>query len=292
MFLSRRQKYEEIKTQSLLQDKQKELAMLEYEIKQLRETKENLVEDIFNHQQLNDKLKRNIGFFKNYLHDIQHFLLATELKYIDSLNGLEFESFISDLLVKLGYTTRVTPASGDKGVDIIAEKSGYLFAVQCKHYSSSVDIKAVQECFTGTTIYDCDFGIVCTTNYFTAPAMAAAEKTNIELWDRDYLIELLKEAFVKVNVPDSILADDFFYTHDHDPSPLLVTKKNEELDSLYDDAVNLVIREGKANVSLLKKQLKIGYIRADRLLKTMESRGIVAYDDQTKQRKVIIKNNI
>ena len=38
-----------------------------------------------------------------------------------------------------------TPPSGDHGVDIIAFKNGYSFAIQCKYYSYPVGNRAVQE---------------------------------------------------------------------------------------------------------------------------------------------------
>jgi DNA segregation ATPase FtsK/SpoIIIE, S-DNA-T family len=46
-------------------------------------------------------------------------------------------------------------------------------------------------------------------------------------------------------------------------------------DELYDEAVEMVRRLGKASVSLLQRRLRIGYTRAARLIDVMEERGIV-----------------
>ncbi len=46
-------------------------------------------------------------------------------------------------------------------------------------------------------------------------------------------------------------------------------------DPLWDEAVALVRREGKASASLLQRRLRIGYTRAARLVDLMEDRGIV-----------------
>jgi S-DNA-T family DNA segregation ATPase FtsK/SpoIIIE len=46
-------------------------------------------------------------------------------------------------------------------------------------------------------------------------------------------------------------------------------------DEMYDEAVELVRRLGKASVSLLQRRLRIGYTRAARLIDLMEERGVV-----------------
>lgn len=46
-------------------------------------------------------------------------------------------------------------------------------------------------------------------------------------------------------------------------------------DEIYEEAVGLVSRLGKASVSLLQRRLRIGYTRAARLIDVMEVRGVV-----------------
>jgi S-DNA-T family DNA segregation ATPase FtsK/SpoIIIE len=50
----------------------------------------------------------------------------------------------------------------------------------------------------------------------------------------------------------------------------------ENLDPLYNEAVDLVRRQGRASISLLQRRLRIGYTRAARLIETMQAKGIVA----------------
>jgi len=49
----------------------------------------------------------------------------------------------------------------------------------------------------------------------------------------------------------------------------------EELDPLFDEAVDLVRRQGRASISMLQRRLRIGYTRAARLIETMQEKGII-----------------
>ena len=49
----------------------------------------------------------------------------------------------------------------------------------------------------------------------------------------------------------------------------------EDLDPLFDEAVDLVRRQGRASISMLQRRLRIGYTRAARLIETMQEKEIV-----------------
>lgn len=107
---------------------------------------------------------------------------------IDLMEGHEFEYYCAELLKKCGFQeVEVTRGSGDYGIDILAEKEGITYAIQCKCYSAPVGVKAVQEAYAGRDYYDRMVGAVLTNQYFTRPAMEAAKKLKILLWDRGYL---------------------------------------------------------------------------------------------------------
>lgn len=113
---------------------------------------------------------------------------------IDLMEGHDFEYFCAELLKKRGFLdVEVTKGSGDYGIDILAEKDGVTYAIQCKCYAAPVGVKAVQEAYAGRDYYDCMVGAVLTNQYFTAPAVEAAKKLKIILWDRGYLESMLEE---------------------------------------------------------------------------------------------------
>jgi len=61
-------------------------------------------------------------------------------------------------------------------------------------------------------------------------------------------------------------------------------------DSLYREAVEVVIAAKKASASLLQRRLRVGYARAARLLDILEEKGIVAPQEGSKPRDVLISN--
>lgn len=112
----------------------------------------------------------------------------------EEMEGHEFEYFCAELLEKRGFVdVEVTKGSGDYGVDILAEKDGVTYAIQCKRYEHPVGVKAVQEAYAGRDYYDRMVGAVLTNQYFTTPAVEAARKLKILLWDGGYLESMMEE---------------------------------------------------------------------------------------------------
>ena len=113
---------------------------------------------------------------------------------MDEMEGHDFEFYCAELLRESGFqNVEVTRGSGDFGADILCERDGVTYAVQCKCYESVVGVHAVQEAFAGKAFYDCMVGAVMTNRYFSGPAVTCARKLNILLWDRGYLEEITKE---------------------------------------------------------------------------------------------------
>ena len=118
-----------------------------------------------------------------------------ELEKVDGMDGPSFEYWCADLLKAIGFqNVEVTQGSGDQGVDILANRDGIKYAIQCKRYSSDLGNKPVQEVNTGQAIYHCQIGAVMTNRYFTIGGKEAAEATGVLLWDRDKLKEMLKHS--------------------------------------------------------------------------------------------------
>ena len=61
-----------------------------------------------------------------------------------------------------------------------------------------------------------------------------------------------------------------------------------EKDPLYDQAVEVVLKNRKASISLVQRHLKIGYNRAARLVEDMENAGLVSSMSSSGQREILV----
>jgi S-DNA-T family DNA segregation ATPase FtsK/SpoIIIE len=61
-----------------------------------------------------------------------------------------------------------------------------------------------------------------------------------------------------------------------------------EKDPMYDQAVEIVLKNRKASISLVQRHLKIGYNRAARMLEEMEKSGLVSTMSGSGQREILV----
>jgi HJR/Mrr/RecB family endonuclease len=119
--------------------------------------------------------------FKEYhLAKLSHPVTITD---IGGLSGPEFETYVGRILTKCGYRVSGTPATGDQGADLIAERDGRKIIIQAKRYDDTVGNKAVQEVLGALSFYGGDEGWVVTNSTFTPSAKALAQKANVKLID-------------------------------------------------------------------------------------------------------------
>lgn len=135
-----------------------------------------------------------IGLFGSVFYLTRSYRKKYRIRQLDEMEGHDFEYYCAELLKRRGFVdVVVTKGSGDYGIDVLAEKDGVTYGIQCKAYTSPVGVKAVQEAYAGKEYYDRMVGAVLTNQYFTKPAVEAAKKLKILLWDRGYLDSMIEE---------------------------------------------------------------------------------------------------
>jgi restriction system protein len=127
--------------------------------------------------------------------------LSSGITIVDNLKGIEFEEFLLAHFKNLGYKGELTSITNDYGADLILKKDCKKIVVQAKRYSNKVGIEAVQQIIGAKEYYKADKGIVITNNYFTPNAVKLASSTNIELWDRNKLLNV----FYKSNARETLI---------------------------------------------------------------------------------------
>lgn len=110
-------------------------------------------------------------WIKNYLAKTKE--ICTDIETIDNMSGIEFENYLKELYIKLGYNATTTNNSHDFGADIVAIRDNEKLCIQAKRYNKnkSVGISAVQEVIGSLNYYKANKGIVITTSNFTKSAI-------------------------------------------------------------------------------------------------------------------------
>jgi restriction system protein len=108
-------------------------------------------------------------------------------KFREKMTPEEFEHYCAAVLRERDWDARVTRASGDQGVDIVAEKRGLRIVVQCKKYSKPVGNRAVQEIVAGIAHEEAQRGVVVATCDFTPAAERLAASNDVLLLHHEEL---------------------------------------------------------------------------------------------------------
>ncbi|MBI4675131.1 MAG: restriction endonuclease [Chloroflexi bacterium] len=136
-----------------------------------------------------------LGIYFYFLWRWQNARRAKPIRRVDfdRLDGTAFEEFVADLLTRRGYRVRHTGKSGDLGVDLIAEKAPYRFAVQVKRQAQPVSRHAVSDAVAGKAHYNCNAAMVVTNNTFSQGAHDLAKSNGCKLVDRNVLADWMLE---------------------------------------------------------------------------------------------------
>ncbi|TFE04223.1 restriction endonuclease [Jeotgalibacillus salarius] len=112
---------------------------------------------------------------------------------VDQMSGRKFEEYLQILMKSKGYYIKLTPASGDYGVDLIIASKTKKIIVQAKRYKNNVGIKSVQEIASAKSLYKADECWVITNSHFTEPAKKLAISNKVRLIDREELMGWMLE---------------------------------------------------------------------------------------------------
>ncbi|UTY32206.1 DNA translocase FtsK [Treponema putidum] len=113
----------------------------------------------------------------------------------------------------------------------------------------------------------------------TKPFPSRIQGTFLSDDEVEQVVECVKTFGEPDYIDDEIFVDDEEYSQG--------SLFGDESDPLYDEALEIVLAEGKASASYIQRRLKIGYNRAARIVEEMEERGVVGPANGSKPREVI-----
>jgi restriction system protein len=108
-----------------------------------------------------------------------------KLQTLNNMTWQQFELLVGKYFEEKGYTVRQLALPGaDGGVDLVANKGGERYLVQCKQWrSTSVGVKVVRELLGVITANGAVGGFVVASGQFTSSAKDFVQGRNIELID-------------------------------------------------------------------------------------------------------------
>ncbi|MEI7795851.1 MAG: restriction endonuclease [Methylococcaceae bacterium] len=116
-----------------------------------------------------------------------------KVKNLDDVSPIDFEHQCAEILNQTGWTARVTQASGDQGIDVIATYGNVKAVFQVKKYSQPVGNSAVQEIIAGKAFEQAHVAAVVTNSTFTASAKKLANATGVFLLHYSELPDFAEE---------------------------------------------------------------------------------------------------
>jgi restriction system protein len=124
-------------------------------------------------------------------------------RLMTELTGHQFEEFIAHLLECMGYTARVTPKSGDGGVDVIAHMDPLGFQppivkVQCKRTTGQTLRPDVDQLLG--TLGDGEYGLFVNLGSFARGAVELERnRAKLRLINGEQFVELVFEHYAKLS---------------------------------------------------------------------------------------------
>lgn len=120
--------------------------------------------------------------------------ISSSINIVDKMKGEEFEEFLLAHFNNLGYKGHITAKTKDYGADLILTKNNEKIVVQAKRWIKKVGIEAVQQIVGARAYYKASKCIVISNNYFTQNAVNLAKSSNVQLWDRKKLLDIISKA--------------------------------------------------------------------------------------------------
>tara|TARA_X000000368_G_scaffold410174_1_gene393242 strand:- start:3895 stop:6171 length:2277 start_codon:yes stop_codon:yes gene_type:complete len=97
----------------------------------------------------------------------------------------------------------------------------------------------------------------------------------------DNEVEKIVYSLKKQGLPEF---DDEILKEDEDENSISVS--DSETDELFQESLNIIVKEGKASTSLLQRKLQIGYNRAARIMDQLEEKGLISQANHVGKREV------
>lgn len=127
-----------------------------------------------------------------------------KLEVLIKMGSREFEEYICDLFIEIGFDAILTPQTRDGGKDLMIYKDDLFAVVECKKYNhtNKVSVTSIRNFHSVIMDSKADKGLFITTSEFTGPAMSYAIDKPIILMNGENLIKIIQGATNEIQSTD------------------------------------------------------------------------------------------
>ncbi len=168
-------------------------------------------------------------------------------------NGIDFEKAVLAMVESCGFKCKLTPESGDQGVDAIAYVGNKKIAIQCKFYSENlVGNDAVQQVVAGKIFWDCDDAAVVSNTRFSKSAYELANKAKVQLLHYSQLKALIENQARAIREATVRSLTTYTWAYDH----------IERTDTRFVPGCDFVLESGDKRIAVSAYHSTVGIVRA------------------------------
>lgn len=124
---------------------------------------------------------KRVDAYKVALAKYQLWYQKTQHEFWMSLSGRRFEFELASLYRRLGHDCIVTPASNDKGIDLILNRNGERIIIQCKAHKKPVNPNVIRELIGTMICAGANKAILASLSGFSPGVRGYITDKNIEL---------------------------------------------------------------------------------------------------------------
>lgn len=150
--------------------------------------------DSIQHNQCELRLQGLMADYEQGLNSLRQSPMAPLQGSLESMDPRVFEMHVCSVFQAEGFDAKLTPYVGDHGIDVVLQKSGRTYGVQCKRYRAdrSIGSEEMQRFVGALATMRADGGFFIATGRFTQGALSIAAQNGVIACTSDNLARVLK----------------------------------------------------------------------------------------------------
>lgn len=132
------------------------------------------------------------------------FILQSDVKELSDMNRESFAEYMAELFKRLQYYVEPIRSDKGKGSDFILRKGKQVICVRCE-VESPDSLISLQELGDSVSYYRTNKSMLIANGHFNEEARSFAKQNNIQLIDRDHLVNMMNQVINQTKISNKQL---------------------------------------------------------------------------------------